>query len=124
MTQLFDTDGSVWKLSNQVTQLPDANGLVKETGLVFISEETEMNIELDARCMGTKEEAHAYLKEQMNFPDYYGANLDALHDCLTEVDDAEVTFRHMVEAPEYFWKVRRVFMDSARENPRLRVVDR
>lgn len=31
------------------------------------------------------EEGHNYLKEVLNFPDYYGKNLDALYDCLTEI---------------------------------------
>ena len=30
---------------------------------------------------------HNYLKKQLNFPDYYGENLDALYDCLTEICD-------------------------------------
>lgn len=32
-----------------------------------------------------KEEGHDYLKEMLNFPDYYGKNLDALYDCLCEI---------------------------------------
>ncbi len=32
-----------------------------------------------------KEKKHDYLKEELNFPDYYGRNLDALYDCLTEI---------------------------------------
>ena len=35
--------------------------------------------------MGTKEKAHAHLKRRLHFPDYYGANLDALCDCLTDI---------------------------------------
>ena len=31
------------------------------------------------------EDGHNYLKEVLNFPDYYGKNLDALYDCLTEI---------------------------------------
>ncbi len=37
-------------------------------------------------------EAHKYLREALNFPEYYGENLDALHDCLTELDDVLVQF--------------------------------
>ena len=31
----------------------------------------------------TAGQLHAYLKEQLNFPEFYGANLGALNDCLT-----------------------------------------
>ena len=34
-------------------------------------------------------EVHAYLKEVISFPDYYGANLDALPDCLTDMSEEE-----------------------------------
>ena len=40
--------------------------------------------------MVSREETHKYLKETFGFPEYYGENLDALHDCLTEMDDLEV----------------------------------
>lgn len=32
-----------------------------------------------------KERGHDYLAEELNLPDYYGKNLDALYDCLTEI---------------------------------------
>ena len=47
---------------------------------------------LDGKKMVSREEAHAYLKETFGFPEYYGKNLDALHDCLTEMTDWEVEF--------------------------------
>lgn len=40
-------------------------------------------IELDGKLI--KKEGHDYLKEMFNFPDYYGKNLDALYDCLTDI---------------------------------------
>lgn len=33
-----------------------------------------------------KERGHDYLMESLNFPDYYGKNLDALYDCLCELN--------------------------------------
>ena len=33
-----------------------------------------------------KEEGHDYLMEVLNLPDYYGKNLDALYDCLCEIE--------------------------------------
>ena len=32
-----------------------------------------------------KKEGHDYLKRVLNFPNYYGKNLDALYDCLCEI---------------------------------------
>ena len=49
-----------------------------------------MRYVLDALKMKTKTEAHSYLKEVLRLPEYYGGNLDALYDCLTEMEDVEV----------------------------------
>ena len=38
---------------------------------------------LDCNKMTSKSEAHKYLKEMLNLPDYYGNNLDALWDILS-----------------------------------------
>lgn len=32
-----------------------------------------------------KKDEHEYLIEELDLPDYYGRNLDALYDCLTEI---------------------------------------
>jgi ribonuclease inhibitor len=40
-------------------------------------------IRLNGNEMLNKATTHAYLKEKLDLPDYYGENLDALRDCLT-----------------------------------------
>ena len=40
---------------------------------------------LDGRQMFTRQAAHTYLAEALQLPDYYGRNLDALADCLSEM---------------------------------------
>lgn len=56
-----------------------------------------MNYILDGKRMNTKENAHAYLREVFDFPAYYGGNLDALSDCLTECGRITVTVEHSQE---------------------------
>ena len=38
---------------------------------------------LDGYKMISKSETHKYIKKMLNFPDYYGGNLDALWDILS-----------------------------------------
>ena len=52
---------------------------------------------LDGKQMVSKEETHLYLQETFGFPAYYGKNLDALYDCLTEMREMEVEFRNTEE---------------------------
>ena len=40
---------------------------------------------LDLRGITTKEQFHDAVKEQLHLPEYYGRNLDALHDCIMEL---------------------------------------
>lgn len=41
-------------------------------------------ITLDGKLMQSKEAAHAYIAAAFSFPAYYGRNLDALYDLLSE----------------------------------------
>ena len=49
-----------------------------------------MEIVLDARRFKGRTRAHAYLKEALRLPDYYGKNLDALYDCLGDIGEETV----------------------------------
>ena len=52
---------------------------------------------LDGKKMVSREETHRYLKETFGFPDYYGKNLDALHDCLAEMGEMEVEIENAAD---------------------------
>jgi len=70
-----------------------------------------MNVILDARKMDEKESAHQYLKRIFGFPEYYGNNLDALYDCLSEINDLNVHIIHAQDADNYFPRILSVFED-------------
>lgn len=82
-------------------------------------------IHLEFGPLDTKEQVQTYLQEQMGFPSYYGKNLDALYDCLTEYsEDVAVLLTDMwQERPidEYIRCVFRVFRDAAEENGHLQL---
>ena len=71
-----------------------------------------MKYVLDALQMKTKTEAHPYLKEVLELPEYYGGNLDALYDCLSERDDVEVEIQNMPEGKTYVSKIVNVMKDA------------
>ena len=39
---------------------------------------------IDCSAIRTKEDLHRLFREALSFPEWYGNNLDALYDCLTE----------------------------------------
>ena len=40
---------------------------------------------IDCSLIHTREELHTIFRDALRFPDWYGNNLDALHDCLSEI---------------------------------------
>ena len=40
---------------------------------------------IDCSCIHTEEDLHRIFREALSFPEWYGSNLDALYDCLTEI---------------------------------------
>ena len=81
-------------------------------------------ITLEIDRLQERETAQQYLKEKFGFPDYYGLNLDALYDCLTQTGPVQVRFEGDPESDgsEYLQKIMQVFNDAARNNPDLEIV--
>ena len=86
-----------------------------------------MKYVLDGKRMVSREEAHAYLREAFGFPDYYGNNLDALHDCLTDIsEETHIRLLNWKDAEQrlgnYARSAKRAILDAATENRNLAVI--
>lgn len=79
---------------------------------------------LDCSLVETSAGLHLQLSELLNLPEYYGNNLDALADCLSEVhppvclalENAQALEDHL---GDYAQRFLRVLEQAARENPRF-----
>lgn len=79
---------------------------------------------LDCRKLTERSSAHEYLEEIMNFPTYYGCNLDALYDCLMEVQECDIVLQYEEEAcleGTYGERIIEVLEEAAFENPFLKL---
>ena len=79
-------------------------------------------ITLDGNILADAAQVHDYLKEVLNFPEYYGKNLDALYDCLTDLNDTELIITAPEEDGAVFQKILRIFKAADRENDDLKVI--
>ena len=80
------------------------------------------NITLKLDKFSKKEELHSYLKRKMKFPDYYGENLDALFDCLTDIStDTAVDIKYDADN-ELQRAVLAVFSDAVSQNTHLAII--
>ena len=80
------------------------------------------NITLKLDKFNTKKELPGYLKKKLKFPDYYGENLDALFDCLTDIStDTAVDIRYDAEN-EFQKTVLKVFSDAVSQNTHLAII--
>jgi RNAse (barnase) inhibitor barstar len=76
----------------------------------------------DCQTWQTEDEAHASLARKLGFPEYYGANLNALNDCLSDLEivgegRALVLHRFDVAAsamPRFAWHLMDILASQAR----------
>ena len=74
---------------------------------------------LNGNILADATQVHDYLKEMLEFPEYYGKNLDALHDCLTDLENVEIAITPPEEDGAIFQRILRVFKAADRENETL-----
>jgi len=87
-----------------------------------------VHVILDGRLMSDRSVIHDYLKQQLALPDYYGRNLDALYDLLTDrKDPLTVTIQHTAELANalggYGVSLLVTFREAAEENPKLELIE-
>ena len=82
---------------------------------------------LDGNEIGSKADVHALFAEKLAFPEWYGNNLDALPDMLTEPSEEigiiAVNVEKLSKKLGKWWKsLTRVLEDAAEENENVRIV--
>ena len=83
-----------------------------------------MTILLDGILMSSRSAAHNYLKQQLHLPEYYGRNLDALFDLLTQIGShTAIVLIHQEEMLETLGSYGEILIETleqaADENPYL-----
>lgn len=81
-----------------------------------------MTVVLDGRLMTNRDAVHDQLSEQIPLPAYYGRNLDALYDALTDLQQPlELMVMHCfemeVQLGSYAQALISTLKDAAKENP-------
>jgi len=79
-------------------------------------------ITINCANIRTREELHNILARELDFPEWYGNNLDALHDCLTSIcEETKLTFLHFSALPFPSMGLLNVLRDSEEENDKLEI---
>lgn len=81
---------------------------------------------IDLKDIAKKEEFHELLAKELPLPDYYGGNLDALYDILTEYGEGwNLIFYNILQAEpqlsDYLTKVRRMAKRAVAETDDLKI---
>ena len=79
-------------------------------------------ITINCANISSMAEMHDILSRELNFPGWYGRNLDALHDCLTGIcEETRIIFLHFPALPFPAAGLLRVLRDSENENKNLEI---
>lgn len=77
---------------------------------------------IDCRAMTDRAAAHAHLRWALGLPTYYGANLDALYDCLWELPPCRIRVLHegaLAQLGDYGAALLQTLRDAAQDSGRI-----
>lgn len=82
---------------------------------------------LDGEAIKTREQLHETLQRELELPDWYGKNLDALYDCLTDSHDPiSIEFQNLdalaAHLGRYARALEQVIRDAAEENAQIEII--
>ncbi len=82
-----------------------------------------MYLIIDGKKITDREALHDLFYEALELPEWYGRNLDALHDCLTDTDrELDIIFLHEEELYKnlsgYAFSLKRMLKEYAQVNSR------
>ena len=85
-----------------------------------------MTVILEGSVMVDRVAVHNHLVERLDLPSYYGRNLDALYDVLTELgEETQIVLRDpgdvVKQLGKYGEALLNVMQEAAEENPKLSV---
>ena len=82
-----------------------------------------MKVIINCENLLHRKQAHEYLAQMLDFPEYYGKNLDALFDCLTELSDCTIvlTGEEALSQDSYGARVLKVIENAAQSNLALKL---
>ena len=77
-----------------------------------------MEYRIDCSQITSAAQMHSILAETLGFPEWYGENLDALYDCLTEITtQTHLTLVNWTQAQPFIRGFHRVMADAQQDNP-------
>lgn len=84
------------------------------------------SIVIDGRSIGEMKDIHEAFRRELDFPSYYGSNLDALYDCLSDLsEEIEIYIENdaLLEEKigERAGRLIRLLSELAAEKPNLRL---
>ena len=80
---------------------------------------------IDFTSVDSAGKAHGLIKKSLDFPEYYGGNLDALYDCLSDLPACEIELCNVAQLGAlgvYKEKLLSVFRDAEQDFGNIHVI--